>query len=183
MQSEDLVAVWNVALSDGIHRVEFEHGTTTGKRILRVDGKEIHRENWMFKLVGTEAFKVGGKRCCVHIDAIGGFAYEYRLDVEGKPLEKFTENIKKVVKTWNVVLNGTPYRICFEKDTVTVHVNGQIVETCEEFVDEGAETNFEIPGASNHNAKIIAVSSGRQSQGIVHTLIINDEVVPESINS
>ena len=31
----DLVAVWEVHLPDGIHIVEFEHGTTTGKRILR----------------------------------------------------------------------------------------------------------------------------------------------------
>lgn len=38
-QSADLVAVWDVALSDGIHTVEFEHGTTSGKRIVRVNGK------------------------------------------------------------------------------------------------------------------------------------------------
>jgi hypothetical protein len=33
--SPDLVAVWEVHLPDGIHIVEFEHGTTSGKRILR----------------------------------------------------------------------------------------------------------------------------------------------------
>lgn len=37
--SGDLVAVWEVALSDGVHRIEFEHGTTTGKRIIYIDGK------------------------------------------------------------------------------------------------------------------------------------------------
>lgn len=35
----DLVATWDISLSDGIHTIEFEHGTTTGKRIIRVDGK------------------------------------------------------------------------------------------------------------------------------------------------
>lgn len=35
----DLVAVWDVALSDGVHRIEFEHGTTSGKRVVYVDGK------------------------------------------------------------------------------------------------------------------------------------------------
>lgn len=35
----DLVAVWEVALSDGIHKIEFEHGTTSGKRVVYVDGK------------------------------------------------------------------------------------------------------------------------------------------------
>lgn len=37
--SGDLVAVWEVALSDGVHRIEFEHGTTTGKRVIYIDGK------------------------------------------------------------------------------------------------------------------------------------------------
>ena len=37
--SSDLVAVWDVALSDGVHQVEFEHGTTSGKRVIRVDRK------------------------------------------------------------------------------------------------------------------------------------------------
>ncbi|EAW79058.1 Fas apoptotic inhibitory molecule, isoform CRA_b [Homo sapiens] len=36
----DLVAVWDVALSDGVHKIEFEHGTTSGKRVVYVDGKK-----------------------------------------------------------------------------------------------------------------------------------------------
>lgn len=35
----DVVAYWSVPLADGVHTIEFEHGTTTGKRVLRVDGK------------------------------------------------------------------------------------------------------------------------------------------------
>ncbi|RXG57311.1 Fas apoptotic inhibitory molecule 1, partial [Armadillidium vulgare] len=35
----DFVALWDVRLSDGVHRICFEHGTTTGKRIIYVDGK------------------------------------------------------------------------------------------------------------------------------------------------
>lgn len=37
--SPDLVAIWDVPLSDRVHRVDFEHGTTTGKRVIRVDGQ------------------------------------------------------------------------------------------------------------------------------------------------
>lgn len=37
--SNDLAGVWEVALSDGVHRIEFEHGTTTGKRVILIDGK------------------------------------------------------------------------------------------------------------------------------------------------
>lgn len=35
----DLVAYWSVPLCDGVHTVEFEHGTVSGKRVLRIDGK------------------------------------------------------------------------------------------------------------------------------------------------
>ena len=35
----DLVATWTLALPDGRHKVEFEHGTTSGKRVITVDGK------------------------------------------------------------------------------------------------------------------------------------------------
>ncbi|CAF4307094.1 unnamed protein product, partial [Rotaria magnacalcarata] len=31
----DVVGSWQVALSDGVHKVEFEHGTTSGKRVVR----------------------------------------------------------------------------------------------------------------------------------------------------
>jgi hypothetical protein len=37
--SGDLVATWNILIADGKHKIEFEHGTTSGKRIIRVDGK------------------------------------------------------------------------------------------------------------------------------------------------
>jgi hypothetical protein len=37
--NEDTVAVWKLPLADGIHEIEFEHGTATGKRVIRLDGK------------------------------------------------------------------------------------------------------------------------------------------------
>lgn len=37
----DLVAEWEVELSDKKHLVQFEHGTLTGKRVIWVDGNVI----------------------------------------------------------------------------------------------------------------------------------------------
>lgn len=45
MDSNDLVALWDVPLHDGVHRIEFEHGTTTGKRVVRVDGNVSYPNN------------------------------------------------------------------------------------------------------------------------------------------
>lgn len=109
----DVVATWDVALSDGKHRVQFEHGTTTGKRVITVDDEEVLRHNWMFRLVGKESFDVGGKRATIHIEAVSGFQYEYTLEVDGKPLKKIRRESKENGKSlgigfgWNRHTNST----------------------------------------------------------------------------
>ena len=37
--SDDIVAQWNISLADGKYRIEFEHGTTSGRRVIRVNNK------------------------------------------------------------------------------------------------------------------------------------------------
>ena len=115
MNTSDLVARWDVALPDKVYKVSFEHGTTSGKRIIWVNDKEVLRKNWMFKLVGREQFKLGNTVATINIDAAGGFAYEYSLEVNGKSLKKFVENRKKSSKTWAFLLSGEQTRIVFGK--------------------------------------------------------------------
>ncbi|XP_043549916.1 fas apoptotic inhibitory molecule a isoform X2 [Chiloscyllium punctatum] len=175
----DLVAFWEVALSDGVHKIEFEHGTTSGKRVVYVDGKEVIRRDWMFKLVGKETFAVGATniKATINIDAISGFAYEYTLEINGKSLKKYMENRSKTTNTWILNLDGIDSRIVLEKDTMDVWCNGKKVETAGEFVDDGTETHFTI---GNHDCCIKAVSSGKRKEGIIHTLIMDDQEIPES---
>ena len=79
----DLCAVWEVHLADGVHMIEFEHGTTSGKRVVRVNREEVLRKDWMFKLVGNETFQVGKSKtlCVIKIEPVGGFTYQYTLEV------------------------------------------------------------------------------------------------------
>lgn len=35
----DLVGTWNVPMSDKSYKIEFYHGTTTGKRIIKINGR------------------------------------------------------------------------------------------------------------------------------------------------
>lgn len=37
----DVAAVWDIKLVDGIHKIVFEHGTSSGKRVITVDGVEV----------------------------------------------------------------------------------------------------------------------------------------------
>uniref|UniRef100_A0A8C5PZR9 Fas apoptotic inhibitory molecule 1 n=1 Tax=Leptobrachium leishanense TaxID=445787 RepID=A0A8C5PZR9_9ANUR len=175
----DLVAVWEVALSDGIHKIEFEHGTTSGKRVVYVDGKEIIRRDWMFKLVGKETFPVGAAqtKATINIDAVSGFAYEYTLEINGKSLKKYMENRSKTTNTWVLHVDGEDCRVVLEKDTMDVWCNGKKMETVGEFVEDGTETHFSI---GEHECYIKAVSSGKRREGIIHTLIMDEHEIPES---
>ena len=40
-KSGDLVAEWDISLSDGVYNVQFEHGTSSGKRVIKVNGKVV----------------------------------------------------------------------------------------------------------------------------------------------
>ncbi|KAG7232046.1 hypothetical protein INR49_009955 [Caranx melampygus] len=162
MLSGDLVALWEVALSDGVYRIEFAHGTTTGKRIVYVNGQEVIRKDWMFKLVGKETFTVGGTntRATIHIEAVSGFAYEYSLEIDGKSLQKFIDDRAKSTKTWLLQVEGQDYRV----------VLGGVC-------DDGTETHFMV---GEHECCIKAMSSGKKKSGIVHCLLLDGEKVAAS---
>jgi len=77
----------------------------------RTCDQEVIRKDWMFKLVGSEQFAIGKAHCCITIEAAEGFMYQYSLEVNGKTLEKFTENQSKIMKTWLCNVSGMPFRI------------------------------------------------------------------------
>ncbi|XP_048216243.1 fas apoptotic inhibitory molecule 1-like [Perognathus longimembris pacificus] len=175
----NLVAVWDVALSDGINKIEFEHRTTSGKRVVYVDRKEKIRKEWMFKLVGKETFTVGAAetKATINIDAVTGFAYEYTLEINGKSLKKYMESRSKTTNTWVLHLDGQDFRVVLEKDTMDVWCNGKQMETAGEFVEDGTETHFNF---GKHDCYIKAVSSRKRREGIVHTLLVDNREIPET---
>ncbi|XP_056157560.1 fas apoptotic inhibitory molecule 1-like [Lampris incognitus] len=177
MLSGDLVGAWEVALSDGVYRIEFAHGTTTGKRVVYINGQEVVRKDWMFKLVGKETFTIGGAetKATINIEAISGFAYEYSLEIDGKSLEKFIDRRAKTTRTWLLTVDGEDCRIVLEKDTMDVWCNGQKMHTTGEFVDDGTETHFVL---DKHEFCIKATSSGRKKEGIAHYLLVDGEPLP-----
>ncbi|GMS88886.1 hypothetical protein PENTCL1PPCAC_11061, partial [Pristionchus entomophagus] len=169
-RDSDTVAVWHVPLQDKVHKIEFEHGTTTGRRSIKVDGKEIIKRDWMFKLVGKEHFMLHDSvRCAVTVEAIGTFAYEYSLEVGGKTYEKFREEQSKKLQTWHCQIAGSDCRICLDKQTMDVWANGIPIETTGEFGDEGTETHFQI---NNTSCKIVSINSGKRVTGVVHELYV-----------
>ena len=176
--SDDLVAKWNISLPDGRYKIEFEHGTTSGRRVIRVNDKEIFRENWMFKLVGTESFVIGKHKCVIAIESSSGFSYEYSLTVDGKSYEKFCENQNKILQAWIFNVGDDMYRVVLEKNTNDIWVNGRKLDVEPEFVENGTESCFELSGA---RIRLVTVSSGHRRSGLIHALIVNNkEIAPTS---
>ncbi|XP_038179773.1 fas apoptotic inhibitory molecule 1 [Arvicola amphibius] len=175
----DIVAIWDVILSDGIHKIEFEHGTTSGKRVVYVDGKEEIRKEWMFNLVGKETFFIGARKikATIRILPVKSYVLKYILEIEGKSFKKYVENRAKTTNTWVLHLDGENFRIVLEKNTMDVWCNGKIIESAGEFVDDGTKTHFSI---GNHDCYIKAVSSGKRREGIIHTLIVDNREIPEA---
>ena len=97
------------------------------------------------------------------------------MDVDGKPLEKFTENRSKISRTWTLTLEGENYRVVLEKDTLDLWVNGNRIEAEAEFTDDGTETNFLI---ADHHAVLKAFSTGFRRSGINHVLFVDGKEIP-----
>lgn len=69
---DEPTAKWTVPLSDGNHVVEFEHGTATGRRVVKIDGNEIVHRDWMFRLVGDEVFMFNNTKFVIRVDPMPG---------------------------------------------------------------------------------------------------------------
>ncbi|KAL5257509.1 hypothetical protein ACHWQZ_G012453 [Mnemiopsis leidyi] len=179
LDSYDDVAQWDLNLPDGKHSVRFQHGTTSGRRVILVDGKEVRNTGWQFKLVGKESFLIGKHRACIIIEA-NGLNYTYILEVDGKSLKRFVENRKKACRTWTPHVGGNPHRVVLEKDSLNVWLDGVKLDVMGEFTDNGTETHFMI---DNHEAVIRAVTSGKRREGIIYSLFIGDTQVPDAFEN
>ncbi|XP_027196759.2 fas apoptotic inhibitory molecule 1 [Dermatophagoides pteronyssinus] len=199
MNMNDLVGTWEVPLYDKIHKIQFEHGTTTGRRVLWIDGEIVSRKEWMFKLVGSEPFEIKNPdnnneivaKCEIIINACLGFTYEYILYVNGKQFKTFREKQSKIMRAWHFDLkndddNGNDddtkekkqFRVVLEKDTLDVWVNGQKKETTNEFGDsEGTEITFDL--TDEYNGCIKTISSGDKRKGMIYVLEVNGKQVEE----
>ena len=107
----EVVALWEIPLKGHVHKIEFEHGTASGRRVIWVDQKEVLRREWMFKLVGEDSFQLDGVRCIIRVEPAPGFSYTYHLFVDGKPFKQFTERQARILKAWETSIAGKDYRI------------------------------------------------------------------------
>lgn len=65
----------------------------------------------MFKLVGSESFKIGKRLAEISI-ASNGISFEYVLTIDGKSLKKFVEVQAKNTRVWLPKINdGFEHRI------------------------------------------------------------------------
>jgi len=59
--------------------VEFEHGTATGRRVVKIDGNNIVYRDWMFRLVGDEVFTFNNTKFVIRVEPMPGRAFSLHL--------------------------------------------------------------------------------------------------------
>lgn len=117
-----LVAVWGRALSDRVHKIEFEHGTTS-KNVLsmlikRKRCKKIGCLNQWLKKHTIRAYKT---KATINMDAVRGFAYEYTFFFPNvKCLKKYMHNRSEPTSIWVLCVGVTDYRAVLENNTMNV---------------------------------------------------------------
>ncbi|KAL5288436.1 FAIM family protein [Megaselia abdita] len=173
-----VVAEWRVPISGMLYKVEFEHGKTSGKRVIWVNGNEVYRNDWMFKLVGDVGFLIDNVQCIIRVIPAESFKYEYHLVVGGKILENYIKQQEHNTKTWISILHNIEYRVVFDRSTQNVFLNGVKREEKTEFVDGGTDTVFH---ENNHKFIVSSRSSGVKNGGILFYLLIDDKQVPEAL--
>ncbi|XP_015515877.1 fas apoptotic inhibitory molecule 1 isoform X1 [Neodiprion pinetum] len=176
MSASRPTARWSVPLSDGIHVVEFEHGTATGRRVVKIDGQTLIHRDWMFRLVGDEVVTLGNTKFVICVDPLPGLRYSYTLLVNNKTYANFIQSQSKVLQTWLTQVGEQHFRIVLDKAKQSVWINGKQIDVENEFVDGGAEMLFSVGGAP---AVIRALSSGHRTTGVSHTLFLNGIEVTE----
>lgn len=197
----EIVAEWRVPIEGHVFKVEFEHGTSSGKRVIWIDEKELVRRDWMFRLVGDDIFKLSNLQCILRVEPAPGFRYKYSLFVDGKSYDQFTERQAKALKSWNIKYENKEYFVVLEKHSLNIWINGKLIDESVtiiknirvvkkrryfdppsfqgDFVEEGTNTEFELDG---NKFMLMARQSEIPRQGIIHTLKFNDEEVPELKN-
>ncbi|XP_076167292.1 fas apoptotic inhibitory molecule 1 isoform X2 [Ptiloglossa arizonensis] len=120
---------WTVPMSDGNHVIEFEHGTATGRRVVKLDGKELIHRDWMFHLVGDEVFTYNDNKFVIRVDPIPGLKYSYTLWVNGKSYTNFVKSQSKILESWLANVGNEEYRIVLDKQQQSVWVNGEQIDT------------------------------------------------------
>ncbi|KAH8403748.1 hypothetical protein KR215_001979 [Drosophila sulfurigaster] len=183
---DNIVAQWCAPINGKMYRIELEHGTTSGRRMIWVNGREVLRRDWMFKLVGEDTFSIEQARCIIRVDPAPGFKYEYLLYIDGKPHAQYTEELTRQYRLWLYTCGSSQtdeadapqeYRIMLKLDTLSLYVNDELREETAAFVHGGTDTSFVL----NETKFVLqARSSGNKHDGIVHTLLANDELVPEA---
>ncbi|KAK2720739.1 hypothetical protein QYM36_004579 [Artemia franciscana] len=174
-KGDSYIARWNVPLPDKVYVVELEHGSISGKRVIRLDGEEIYRKDWMFRLVGTDIFYIGENECAINIDSIKGLKFRYTLTMNGKPLEAFTDIQNKVLKTW---CPSDDTVVVLDTQKIEIYVNGNAVEMESEFTEEGSEMRFFLTKGREATIKIV-----QDDKELQYYLKIDKQIIPPIITS
>jgi hypothetical protein len=79
--------------------------------------QEHFRKDWMFRLVGSEHFRIGRFDCKLDVEPDGTFGLIYSLFINGQDVTQFQEISKRKWMTWSVEFSpGNRHTVLFGKN-------------------------------------------------------------------
>lgn len=83
---------WTITIDGAEHKIDLDHGSISGKRIITLDGMVIEESSKPLDTGSDHAFQIGNHICTIHIHPQGlGFKYDLSMDgvsvTSGKPTQ------------------------------------------------------------------------------------------------
>ena len=130
---------WTINLEGVNHTIVLEHGTWSGKRVIKLDGQVIEKSQKTLDSGTDHFFEIGDHVCAIHIRSRGvGFKYELSIDGISAETGKPTQN-----------LDGTPASL-YTSQTIGVFEQVKL----EKQMKNGASWFFWIAGLSLINSLV-----------------------------
>uniref|UniRef100_A0A1I7UAC0 Lipocln_cytosolic_FA-bd_dom domain-containing protein n=1 Tax=Caenorhabditis tropicalis TaxID=1561998 RepID=A0A1I7UAC0_9PELO len=162
---------WVLPCQSERHFVEFSHHPVNGKRTLVVDGRPVQCRNRN----GDEVFTLDDMQLRICIKKTDARNFEYTLKIDDVIFETFRESQNRRYDRWETETEKIKYEVVFDKSDLKVRANGKILRSQHRFEEKEAITYFNIKKSQCH---IIAVSSGMQRIGVIHSLYVNRMLEP-----
>jgi len=179
---------WNFMGRSRRQEVVFQHNTLTGNQRLFVNGHELFKSGWQYKLTGNLSFTLDDRavEILIRSDSVGNLTYSLSVnnkeihvskggllnekDEQEKKLKRIHDSIN--ISTWVFSVGGgldkcVLHQVELHHQTMDVLLDGFKIDAISDFIDEGSSYTFQVDGIdANIHVIPLAISEKKTAGGV-----------------
>ena len=168
--------------------VVFQHNTLTGNQRVFVNGHELFKSGWQYKLTGSLSFTLDDRavEILIRSDSVGNLTYSLSVnnkeiqvskgslindkDEQEKKLKRIHDAIN--ISTWVFSVGGgldkcVLHQVELHHQTMDVLLDGFKIDAISDFIDEGSSYAFQVDGIdANIHVIPLAISEKKTAGGV-----------------